>query len=152
MKRAILAFLLAVTLLVALPLTASAASIAEKCQALVTELNARRDPNVRVRALLCEIAHSRSLQQARAGRMFHNIPYVVRRLSSAGVCFRNVGEVVAYTTAKPSASRYLGLWWASTTHRAVLSATRYERAGGSWRASLTGNGATYATMLTLDGC
>jgi uncharacterized protein YkwD len=145
-----LALPLAVVCTLLMPASASGATIAAKCHALVTELNVRRSPNVRLRAILCDIAHARSIQQARAGRMFHNIAYVTRRLTRAGVCYRNVGEVVAYTTRTPSASRYLSMWWNSTTHRAVLSASRYDRAGGSWRAS--SNGATYATMLVLDSC
>ena len=124
MKR--LAAPLALTLVLLLPSSASGATIAAKCHALVTELNVRRSPNVRLRSLLCDIAHARSIQQARAGRMFHNIAYVTRRLTRAGVCWRNVGEVVAYTTRSPSASRYLSMWWASDTHRAVQELGRRE--------------------------
>jgi hypothetical protein len=150
------AAVIALALIFALPAVASGASIASKCDSMVDELNARRDPNVRLRALLCDIAHSRSIQQAKGIKGpkgdGHWIQYVVRRLNSAGVCWRNVGEAIAWTTATPSASRFLTLWWASDSHRTMLASRIYDRAGGSWRASLIGDGRTYATLIVADFC
>jgi uncharacterized protein YkwD len=107
------------------------------------------------RSLLCSIAHSRSLQQAR-GRAGHYIEYVVRRLNSAGVCWRNVGEAIGWTTATGSVSyladRYMTMWWNSDSHRTMLDGDRYDSGGGSWRASLLGDGRTYATYIVVDFC
>lgn len=149
--KAVIAVALALSVLLALPAAASGASIGAKCQALVTELNRYREPNVRVRSILCTIAHNRSLQMARAGYGFHNIAYVQRKLAAAGVCYRNVGEVIAWTTRTPSASRFISMWRGSSVHWSILTASRYDRAGGSWRAGLY-DSRTYSTMLVLDSC
>ena len=134
------------------------ATIAEKCDALVDELNARRDPNVRLRTILCEIAHSRSLQQAKGIRGpkgdGHWIAYVVYRLDRAGIRWCNVGEAIAWTTARYTlsadyASRFVGVWRSSPNHWPMLSSSSYQQAGGSFRASLIGDGRTYATLLVL---
>jgi uncharacterized protein YkwD len=151
MKRPLLAAMLASVLLVGLPIAASAATIAAKCSALVTELNQQRNPDVRLRDYLCTIAHNRSLQQARAGRMFHNTAYVARKLDERGIRWCSLGEVVAYSSRNPSASLFIGMWRNSPTHWNLLTSTRYDSAGGSWRVSDV-NGFTYATMILVDLC
>lgn len=156
MRRIAVALGLAFALFV-VPINVSAASIGTKCSALVTELNRYRSPNVRLRSILCDIAHSRALQLAKGYKGpkgdGHNIQYVVRRLSSAGVCFRNVGEAIAWTGWPPSAARFINMWrtLGATTHWPMLSSSRYDRAGGSWRASVVGSG-TYAVVIVMDAC
>jgi len=145
------ALILALVILLAFPTNAAAATIGEKCVALTAELNRFREPDVRLRSLLCTIGHARSLAQAHAGRGFHDIAYVARKLNEAGVCYRLIGEAIAWTGWPPTAAHFIGLWRASAPHWSLLSASRYDRSGGSWRAALVGSG-TYATFLVLDSC
>jgi uncharacterized protein YkwD len=143
---------LAVVLLLGLPLSASAASIASKCSALVSEVNRHRSLELRVRGILCDIAHARAIQQAKGRLSAHNIAYVQRSLQRAGVCYRNVGEVVAWTTRTPSARLFVSMWMGSSIHRGILLNTRYDRAGGSWRAGIARPAYTYAVTVVMDAC
>jgi uncharacterized protein YkwD len=136
----------------------AAATIDLRCEVLVRELNRYRDPNVRIRSLLCDIARARSQQNA-AGYLGprgdgHNIAYVVRRLDRAGVCWKNVGEAIGWTTLKSQyasvyARRFVELWRASPEHWPMLSASRYDRAGGGMT---RGSGRMYAVLIVLDTC
>lgn len=154
------ALIIALALLFAFPVSASAASIGEKCTALVTELNSRREPNVRQSSLLCSIGHSRALQLAN-GYMGpkgngHNIGYVIRRLDDAGVCWRNVGEAIAWTTATGTptqlAERIVDLWHDSPSHWPMLASSIYDRAGGSMRVGIVNPSRTYVVLLVADFC
>lgn len=158
MKRLIALPLAAVLAL--LPGTASAASIGEKCDALVDELNARREPNVRLRWLLCSIAHNRARHLAN-GYMGpsgngHWIAYVMRKLDEAGVCWRGVGEAIGWTTAtgtpRALAERFVSLWRNSPNHWPMLSSSTYDRAGGSTRVGIVNPSRTYAVLLVMDSC
>jgi hypothetical protein len=144
------AAVLALALLFALPLAASAnhTTTHTKCTALVTELNARRS-DVRTLYALCIIGRERTQRMASAGSAWHDLAYVTRRLRDFRICYRNIGEVIGWTTATSGiAARFMDLWWASDPHRTILAASRYDRAGGSW----TTSGRTYAAMYVLDSC
>ena len=154
------AVLLACALILAFPVSASGASIYEKCRALTTELNARRDPDVRQRTLLCEIGHKRAIQLAK-GYMGprgdgHNIGYVVRKLNESGVCWKAVGEAIGWTTATGTptqvADRFMDLWQASASHWPMLSSRIYDRAGGSMRVGIVNPSRTYVVLLVADFC
>jgi hypothetical protein len=144
------AAVLALALLFALPLATSAHHTAThtKCTALVAELNARRS-DVRTMYALCIIGRERTQRMASAGTAWHDIGYVQRRLGDFRICYRNVGEAIGYTSATSGiAARFMSLWWASDSHRTMLSASRYDRAGGSWTTSER----TYAAMYVVDSC
>lgn len=142
--------LLLVMLWSAIP--ARASHVPTRCSLMTQELNTRRSPDVRLRSLLCDIAHSRAIQLAHGQRgptgNGHNVAYVRWRLDRAGVCYSNVGEAIAWST-RVTADHFIDIWWASPKHRAVLDGDRYDRGGGSWRASEIGRG-SYAVYLVLD--
>lgn len=154
MRAAILALVLAF----AFPATVTAHHVETRCDLMVRALNAQREPNVRIKWLLCRIAHARATQNAagfkRADGSSHNIAYVARKLEEAGVCYRNVGEAIAWSTRNPpSASHFIAIWKKSPNHWPMLSGTRYDRAGGSWHKATTGDlRRTYAVVIVLDSC
>lgn len=140
--------LLLVMLWSAIP--ARASHVQTRCSLMTQELNSRRSPDVRLKWLLCDIAHRRATQMAAAGRGFHDLDYIMRRLDRAGVCWSNVGEAVGWSTRK-SVDWWFGLWWQSSTHRRVLAGTRYDRGGGSWHAAINGDmRRTYFVYIVLD--
>jgi len=157
-RYAFFGFAVLVLLMLAFQTPVKANHVETRCELLVNALNAQRSPNVRLQALLCRIAHARATQNA-AGYKGpngdgHNIAYVVRKLNESGICWRNVGEAIAWSTrTPPSATHFIAIWKASPNHWPMLSASRYDRAGGSWHAATVGDlRRTYAVMVVLNTC
>jgi uncharacterized protein YkwD len=140
----------ALILLLALAPSASGThTVWTRCTALTGVLNLYRSPDLRVRSLLCDVAHSRSYLQWKAGRIFHDLTRVMRALNAAGVCWRNVGEAVAWNNYGASARIFIRMWRGSPIHWDMLTARRYDRGGGSWYSR---DGLHYATYYVLDLC
>lgn len=150
MKRTCAALVMALVLLS--PAHARAVTtdqILARCDALVDRVNIYRSPDLRLRWLLCRVGATRSYQQALAGRIWHDLRPVVRALEAAGVCWRNVGEVVAWNTYSGSARAFVDQWRRSESHWDLLMGRRYDRGGGSW---VNRDGRHYATFYVLDTC
>jgi uncharacterized protein YkwD len=122
--------------------------ITSRCEALVLRVNLYR-PDLRIRSLLCRVGAARSYQQAIEGRIWHDLRPVIRALSLAGVCWRNVGEVIAWNNYSGSARAFVDQWRRSPPHWDLLMARRYDRGGGSW---VNYYGRHYAVMYVLDTC
>lgn len=136
-------------LLLAMPGTVSAThSTLTRCEALVARVNAYR-PDLRLWHRLCRVAATRSVQMARAGRIWHDLRPVMRMLTEAGVCWRNVGEVIAWNTYAGTARAFVDQWHRSAAHWDLLMARRYDTAGGAW---IDYSGRHYATFYVLDRC
>jgi len=151
-KRAGAIVLLALVLLAfPAPVLATHTTTHVRCDALNSVLNLYRARNLRTLYLLCRIGWQRAKEMAYAGRAWHDLRPVVRALTAAGICWRNVGEVTASTTRIASAKTFMYLWrtLGAETHWPILLATRYDRGGGSWK---TVNGRSFAAYYVLDLC
>jgi uncharacterized protein YkwD len=86
-------------------------------------------------ALLDDIASHRASQMVAQDRMEHDIEYVIDRLNHAGVCWKGVGEILAWEKGWPDYSyqRTAKAWYNSPTHRDIMLGTDYNAAGGAWR-------------------
>lgn len=97
------------------------------------------------------ITDERAGQMAKADVLAHDLTYVEQRLTQLGVCWRGVGEIIAWEKGWPSHSyqRTIDAWWASPGHHAIMVGT-YGVAAGSWAVSATG--ATYSVMVFVATC
>jgi len=84
-----------------------------------------------------------------AHKIWHNLDPVVTALTRAGICWRNVGEVVAWNNYSITASAFVRQWRRSSEHWSLLTAVRYDRGGGFFMGSPGFNVATY---YVLDLC
>lgn len=101
--------------------------------------------------LLDDIATRRAGQMVSANSMEHDIGYVMDRLNASGVCWKGVGEIIAYTDR--SEYSYAGTmlqWWNSPSHRNVLMTPEYNAAGGAWKTAT--NGRHYSVMVFVVLC
>ena len=98
------------------------------------------------------MAWTRAKALAQAGRLWHDLRPVMAAL--AGVCWRNVGEVVAWNNNRlgPTAlaAAFLRQWRASPTHWTVLMDRRDDRGGGAWKVDARGR--QWAVYYVLDTC
>ena len=96
------------------------------------------------------IAVERANQMAARREMFHDLDYVKQRLGQMGVCWSNVGEIIAYDTGYPTHSyeRTMGQWWKSPGHHAIIVGN-FDAAGGSWA---TAGSTTYSVMIFIKTC
>jgi hypothetical protein len=97
------------------------------------------------------IAAERANQMAAAREMAHDLDYVKQRLAQLGVCWTNVGEIIAYERGYPTHSyeRTMNQWWSSPGHHAIIVGD-FDAAGGSW--SIGSNSATYSAMIFVKTC
>lgn len=86
-------------------------------------------------ALLDDIATARANQLVRLNRLEHDIDYVTTRLNSAGVCWRGVGEILAWEKgwSEYDYSRTARAWYDSPTHHDIMLGADYNAAGGAWK-------------------
>ena len=87
-------------------------------------------------ALLDDIARARAEQLVGIDRMEHDIDYVTGRLNRAGVCWKGVGEVLAWEKGWPDYDyqRTVTAWDDSPTHHDIMLGADYNAAGGAWAA------------------
>jgi uncharacterized protein YkwD len=145
------ATLLALLLLASFPVSATATHTTThvRCDKLVDRVNVYRAKDLRLAYTLCRVGWQRVKAMAEAGRIWHDLRPVVRALNAAGICWRNVGEVVAWNNYSASAGAFVAQWKASPPHWDLLMGTRYDRGGGSW---IIRNGRNYAALYVVDTC
>lgn len=116
---------------------------------------------VRGKAILDSIARARADQlvtlNEREGTkdhilLEHDMEYVIRRLNRADVCWRGVGEIIAYTTRTDySYPSTIDQWWRSKAgHHEILMGEDYNAAGGSWQTDRRGT--HYSVMIFAVLC
>ena len=118
-----------------------------RCRSLNAALDAYRD--IRGMRLLCQVGANRAIQMGRAGRLWHDLGPVKRALANAGVCYRNVGEVVAQNSYSGRGSVFMSQWRRSPAHWSVLMGSGFERGGGGWSNQ---NGRHWAVYYVVDPC
>lgn len=102
-------------------------------------------------SLLDDIATKRAIQMVNKDKLQHDMEYVTRRLNSAGVCWKSVGEIIAYNWSSPfSYSATMHQWWESEDHHDIIVTAAYNAAGGAW--STTDDGKNYAVMVFVELC
>ncbi|HET8776588.1 MAG TPA: S-layer homology domain-containing protein [Candidatus Limnocylindria bacterium] len=106
-------------------------------------------PAVALNAAVDQIAAERGQQLAAAGALIHDLTYVANRLAQLGVCWRSMGEIIAWNTSGDYEA-FVRQWFNSDGHRAIMLDPKYTDAGGS--SSRGGNGRYYAVMLFIKGC
>ena len=106
-------------------------------------------PPVAFNAAVDQIATERGQQLAAAGALSHDLTYVANRLAQLGVCWGSMGEIIAWNTSGDYAA-FLGQWYNSDGHRAIMLDPKYTDAGGS--TARGGNGRYYAVMIFIRGC
>ncbi len=154
MKRAIVA------LAIGLGLVASAATPAPvdavylnptlvvRCNDMVAAVNAVRSPDVRLMRILCKTARQRAWDMAYAGRLWHDLGPVRRALAREGVCWRVVGEVLAWNDYDASGAAFVEQWRGSPSHGTIITG-RWDRGGGTW---VNWADRHWAVFYTLDLC
>jgi hypothetical protein len=88
-------------------------------------------------ALLDDIASHRASQLVRLNRLEHDLDYVTHRLNEAGVCWKLVGEILAWEKGWTDYdyARTAQAWFESPTHHDIMLGDRYNAAGGAWRSA-----------------
>jgi len=135
----IAATLTALALLCAGLATAPATALAYGGDGLRAAANAyRADAHVQQVAgteLLDDIASHRASQMVRLNRLEHDLDYVTHRLNEAGVCWKGVGEILAWERGWPDYdyNRTAKAWFDSPTHHDIMLGSGYNAAGGAWR-------------------
>lgn len=111
---------------------------------------APNQPPVALNAAVDTVAVERANQMASAGTMEHDLAYVEARLKQLGVCWTNIGEIIAWEKgyASHSYERTIGQWWRSSGHHAIMVGD-FNAAGGSWTTSAAG---TYSAMIFVKTC
>ena len=99
--------------------------------------------------VLCQIGADRAIAMGRAGSLWHDLGPVKRALANAGVCVRNVGEVLAWNSYRGSGATFMAQWDGSPTHRSVLMNSRFDRGGGGWSNQ---RGRHWAVYYVVDTC
>ncbi len=80
--------------------------------------------------VLCQVGANRAIAMGRAGSLWHDLGPVNRALANAGLCWVNVGEVLAWNNHSGSGTGFMVQWANSPPHWSLLSATRFGRGGG----------------------
>ncbi len=107
---------------------------------------------VSLHSVVDRIAIERADQLAAAKKLGHDMEYVKKRLSEAGVCWQRLGEIVAYN-GKPASERierFVYQWYHSDGHRKIMLGPDYTHAGGSY--TTASNGYHYAAMIFIKLC
>ena len=108
MRRLTCGLLLLIVLVFGAPAQAHALTDTqlERCRSLNAALDTRRD--IRGMRVLCQVGADRAIAMGRAGSLWHDLGPVKRALSSAGVCWVNVGEVLAWNNHSGSGTAIHG--------------------------------------------
>jgi uncharacterized protein YkwD len=120
---------------------------------LVNDYRDRSDvPPVRLHDVIDRIAIQRADQLAAARQLGHDLAYVEERLDANGVCWQQLGEIVAYNgrPADERVARFVYQWHTSDGHRAIMLGEGYTHAGGSWTTG--SDGYHYAAMIFVRLC
>ena len=149
MRRLGSGLLLLLVLVLAAPAQAHALTETqlERCRSLNAALDASR--NIRGMRVLCQVGADRAIAMGRAGSLWHDLGPVKRALARAGVCWVNVGEVLAWNSHSGSGTGFMAQWAASPSHWSLLTATRFGRGGGSWSRQ---DGRNWAVYYVVDTC
>ena len=109
-------------------------------------------PRVQLHDVVDRIAVRRADQMAARRELSHDIDYVKERLAANGVCWEQLGEIIAYNSrpASERVARFVHQWYTSDGHRAVMLGAGYTHAGGSW--TTASNGYHYAAMIFVKLC
>jgi uncharacterized protein YkwD len=107
---------------------------------------------VSLHAKIDQISVERADQLARARKLGHDFDYVIARLEQLGVCWRALGEIVAWNTVSDAQrlERFGTQWYNSDPHRAIMLGSGYTHAGGSWKTG--SDGRHYAAMVFVKLC
>jgi hypothetical protein len=102
-------------------------------------------------ALVDDIATKRAAQMVAAGKLEHDIGYVLNRLNQAGVCWSAVGEIIAWNSRPEyDYDRTMLQWWNSATHHEIMMSPTYNAAGGAW--ATAEDGGHYSAMVFVALC
>lgn len=105
---------------------------------------------VALHAGMDQVAVERGRQIASDRNLDHDLAYVERRLGALGICYRSVGEILAWTSGDGDYARFVYKWSISTSgHREVILGS-YTHAGGSRERG--GDGRYYAVMIFAKLC
>jgi uncharacterized protein YkwD len=109
-------------------------------------------PPVKLHGVVDEIAVQRAAQLAAARRLGHDFDYLMRRLDEEGVCWRAIGEVVAWNSESEAGrlEQFVSQWYHSDPHREVMLGSGYTHAGASWKTGSDGH--HYAAMIFVKIC
>ena len=104
-------------------------------------------PAVRLHDVVQRIAVSRANQLADRRTLSHDLDYVADRLAANGVCWQQMGEIIAYNGRPESerVARFVYQWYNSDPHREIMLGEGYTHAGGSW--TTASDGYHYAAMV-----
>ena len=102
--------------------------------------------------LLDDIASHRASQMVRLNRLEHDLDYVTHRLNEAGVCWKGVGEILAWERGSPDYDyqRTAKAWFDSPTHHDIMLGEGYNAAGGAWRSAPDAQ--HYSVMVFVQLC
>jgi hypothetical protein len=108
-------------------------------------------PPVELNASIDRIAVERANAMASTQTFAHDMDYIKQRMTQMGMCWSNVGEIIAYEGGYPTHSyeRTMAQWWNSSGHRAIMLGD-FNAAGGSWAVSAAGK--TYSVMVFVKLC
>jgi uncharacterized protein YkwD len=107
---------------------------------------------VRLHTAVDRIAVERANRLAADRALGHDMEYVKDRLADEGVCWQQLGEIVAYNGApEPErVERFGEQWYLSPGHRSIMLGSGYTHAGGSWKTGADGR--HYAAMVFVSTC
>lgn len=103
---------------------------------------------VALHTVIDQIAVERGKQLARDQELGHDFDYLKHRLAQEGICWKGLGEIVAFNGSGDYA-RFGEQWFNSPGHNAIMHGD-YTHAGGS-RERAT-NGQYYAAMVFVKLC
>jgi hypothetical protein len=146
----LLAFLMAA---VAVPVGAVPVQAAGNAEFLRVANAYRADagvPPVGANAVIEAIAVERADAIAKADKLTHDLDLVGRKLDAAGLCWRGMGEIIAYNSTG-SIERFGEQWFNSKAgHKEIMLGSGYTHAGGSWTKASSGR--YYAAMIFVQLC
>ncbi len=107
---------------------------------------------VGLHSVIDRIAVERGNQLAADRELGHDFDYLKVRLAQEGICWQQLGEIVAYNSASESEriEKFVNQWYNSAGHWAIMSGTGYTHAGGSWKTG--SNGTHYGVMVFVKVC
>jgi uncharacterized protein YkwD len=156
-RRLVRSALLAALILIlptSLSTTAAAATTSgQRCADMTKAVNARRDAaDLRTLTVLCRVAEVRARDMVVDGYFSHDLAPAKNALKAAGIRWCNIGEVIAWSSAWQSPSRWAGDWWSSPQHRGLLSDGQFNAGAGSFTGMRTYYPYAVAVYYTVDLC
>ena len=104
---------------------------------------------VALQSLIDQVAVERGQQLANARQLGHDFAYVQARFAQLGICWEQLGEIVAMNSAADY-ERFASQWYNSPPHRTIMLGAGYTHVGGSW--STGSDGRHYAVMIFAKLC